>query len=202
MNVWMEPSSTLQDAAVTDTTDGAWERLDAAETVGIAATCAARLGKGDLVLLEAPLGERGSRTGTWTVIRDFARRYKVSEDTVDQYRRISGWYGPDRRSALKATGAVASYSLLRDVALHTFGSATEPDVRFAALVAALAEAAHDSRGRATRQDYLRHLGLDSETTSARDPALDQFLQHIKELLRDGHRSGDGLRPQRTGPPSC
>ncbi|MFJ5085640.1 AAA family ATPase [Streptomyces sp. NPDC088706] len=46
----------------------------------------------------------------------------------------------------------------------------------------------------TRRFQFVTVGVPTERASTDQP--------ITELLRDGHRSGDGLRPQRTGPPSC
>ncbi|MFD7063492.1 hypothetical protein [Streptomyces sp. NPDC059906] len=159
MNFWNEPGRAVQDAGQAgDGVQAIWDQLDHAEAVGVAAVCAARLSKGDLVLAKVPMGSTGSAVNTRQALEDFVRGRGISVDTADQYRRVSAWYTAERREAIAGTGGVASYTLLREVALHTFGTADDPDVRFGLLLEALRSFAPSGSTHLTRQEYLRLLG--------------------------------------------
>ncbi|WP_306972202.1 hypothetical protein [Streptomyces canus] len=168
MNFWDEPGRELHNAAVPESAiQAAWDELDEDEARGVAVACAARLSKGDLVLslvhsVSEPLQVR-------RVVETFARSRQISVDTVDQYRRVAAWYTPDRRKAMASTGGVASYTVLREVALQTFGEA-DPQLRFDALLAALRETAVRGGAPLTSPAYRERLGVPATRPSASAPA--------------------------------
>ncbi|MFD3571574.1 hypothetical protein [Streptomyces sp. NPDC058667] len=148
MNLWNEHCRALPDVGQDgDDLQADWERLERAETAGIAAVCIANLCKGDLVLGEVPMGQAGRPAQTRQSLKGLAQRLSISVDTADQYRRVAAWYTQERREAIAETGGVVSYTLLRDVALHTFGAADDPDTRFDVLLTALQASASTASAR-------------------------------------------------------
>ncbi len=127
--------------------------------------CAARLAKGDLILADVPISEGGTPPNVRERLAEWGRRRRLSVDTVDQYRRVAAWYHPQRREAIEKSGVIASYSLLREVALHTHGTATDGEVRFTTLLAALRGATDNGKRHITRRDYLHHLGVNPQPAS-------------------------------------
>ncbi|MFE5713433.1 hypothetical protein ACFQ7J_21785 [Streptomyces sp. NPDC056501] len=173
MNLWNEHCRALLDVGQDgDDLQADWERLERAETAGIAAVCIANLCKGDLVLAEVPMGQAGRPAQTRQSLEGFAQRLSISVDTADQYRRVAAWYTQERREAIAKTGGVASYTLLRDVALHTFGAADDPDTRFDVLLTALQATASTASARLSRQEYLRLLGVGHASTDVAAPTTD------------------------------
>ncbi|MEU7154598.1 hypothetical protein AB0B15_42325 [Streptomyces sp. NPDC045456] len=136
-----------------------WERLSLDEAAGLAGVCAARIAKGDLILEEVPMVRRGQTADVGVQLESVARKRNLSVAAADQYRRVSAWYTPERRSALAATGTVASYTLLREVALHTHGGSESAEERFDSLITALQETAADGIPYLSHPDYLRRQGL-------------------------------------------
>ncbi|MEU9797091.1 hypothetical protein AB0E27_42230 [Streptomyces sparsogenes] len=182
MNFWDEPGREMHDAPVPDEDfEAVWGQLELDESAGVAAVCAARLSKGDLILECVPWGGAGRPGHTREALENFARRRGISPDTADQYRRVAAWYTPARRRAIKQSGGVASYTLLREVALHTFGTADDPDARFESLLAALKESASSGAGsHLTRQAYLKFLGVIPAPPA--DPAVS--VERVLDTVRD------------------
>ncbi|MER6499200.1 hypothetical protein ABT218_07345 [Streptomyces sp. NPDC001455] len=179
MEIWIEPDARHEDPHAARTgSEAEWDQLDAADCAGTAATCAARLGKGELILAEAPLGERGTTAGSRDVVAAAARRYGISVETADQYRRVAAWWTPERRSQLAASKVIASYSVLRTVALYTQNGAASSQERLAALLAACQEAAGEERREVKVPDYARHLGID-ETLGGDGGDHDTLAPHIR-----------------------
>ncbi|MFJ2175874.1 hypothetical protein ACIOHE_23650 [Streptomyces sp. NPDC087851] len=165
--------------AVTDDrhADSQWARLNIDEAKGLAGVCTARLAKGDLILEEVPMVRRGQSANVRGQLEAVACKRNLSVAAADQYRRVSAWYTPERRGALAATGVTASYTLLREVALHTHGGSASAEKRFDSLVTALRETAADGAPYLSTQDYLRRNGLLSaprETASVLKRMEDDF----------------------------
>ncbi|MEU4507722.1 hypothetical protein [Streptomyces sp. NPDC024089] len=187
MEIWIEPDARREHAPRSRTgREAEWDQLDAADCAGTATTCAARLGKGDLILAEAPLGERGTTAGARDVVTAAARHYGIGVETADQYRRVAAWWTAERRSLLAATETVTSYSVLRSVALYTQNGTADSSERFAALLAACQEAAEEGRREVTVPDYARHLGIDSlsgeDELQPQQPH--QTIPAVEQALRD------------------
>ncbi|MEU5958719.1 hypothetical protein [Streptomyces sp. NPDC047525] len=161
MNFSDEPDLTTHNPAVTDeeNADAEWERLNLGEAEGLAAVCAARLAKGDLILEEVPMARHSQTQTVRSQLEEVARKRNLSLAAADQYRRVAAWYTPDRRTAISATGVAVSYTLLREVALHTHGGSESAEERFDTLIAALSQAAVGGAPYLSGQDYLRQHGL-------------------------------------------
>ncbi|MFF3558240.1 hypothetical protein ACFYXL_33055 [Streptomyces tsukubensis] len=178
-NVWTEPNAPGKGRS-SDGQEDEWERLEAAETEGVAAVCAARLAKGDVILAAVPMSREGQSGGVFSGMSEISSRYGISIDTADQYRRVAAWFTPERRQALQEAGVVASYSVLRDVALHTHGSVTDSATRFEKLLKALSAAAESGQQRITRSDYLRELAVEPENSALPRWSPDRLLAQIKQ----------------------
>ncbi|WP_189819718.1 hypothetical protein [Streptomyces olivaceoviridis] len=169
MNFWDESGRELHNAVLPESAvQAAWDQLNAAEARGVAAACAARLSKGDLILrLVRPASDSAEIR---RVLGEFAQTRGISFDTVDQYRRVAAWYTPARRAAMEETGGTASYTVLREVALQTFGEA-DPHARFDALLAALRETAACGGAPLTGPAYRERLGVSvvRQTSSSSPP---------------------------------
>lgn len=134
----------------------------------MAAACAARLAKGDLIL--TLVRSVSDPAEIRRVLEDFARARGISFDTVDQYRRVSAWYTSGRREAMEATGGAASYTVLREVALHSAGEA-DPQARFEVLLAALRETAVHGGAPLTGPAYRKRLGIPAAEQSSSTPRI-------------------------------
>ncbi|MFI9176087.1 hypothetical protein [Streptomyces lincolnensis] len=180
MNFWDEPGRELHNAALpVSAVRDAWDQLNADESRGVAVACAARLSKGDLIL--ALVHSAADRAEVRPVLEEFARARGISFDTVDQYRRVSAWYTPDRREAMEETGGAASYTVLREVALQTFGEA-DPQVRFDALLAALRETAACGAGPLTGPAYRKRLGIPAMRQAGNTWPIDATARTDEQLV--------------------
>ncbi|MFD7206275.1 hypothetical protein [Streptomyces sp. NPDC059893] len=135
-----------------------WRQLERTEADGLAAVRAVRLHKGDLLLAQVPMGRMGTAANTHAQLAELSAGLHISVDTADQYRRVAHWYGPERRDQVVTAPVVASYTVMREAALHTHGGLSSED-RLAALLAALHEAARQGRPHITSRDYREQLGV-------------------------------------------
>ncbi|MFK4106704.1 hypothetical protein ACI2L1_43000 [Streptomyces sp. NPDC019531] len=182
MNFWDEPGRELHNAAMPESAvQAAWDQLDADETRGVAVTCAARLSKGDLIL--ALVNSVSGPAEVRRVMEEFARTRRISVDTVDQYRRVAAWYTPGRRKAMEETGGVASYTVLREAALHTLGDA-DPHARFEALLTALRNTAARGGGPLTGPAYREQLGVPAVRQTGSVPLTDAAARADPQLVAD------------------